>query len=65
MVYAGDEMFLFFLVTITAVATVFFTQNTAPVTITSLSWKFEASLALIVFLSCIAGLVSGSAEKRG
>jgi len=39
---------------------VFSAQNAVPVTITFLFWKFEASLAIIVFLSVIAGMIAGA-----
>ncbi len=38
-----------------ALVTVFSVQNASPVTITFFSWKFEASLAIVVFLSALAG----------
>jgi uncharacterized integral membrane protein len=38
-----------------ALVTVFSVQNASPVTITFINWKFEASLAIVVFLSALAG----------
>jgi uncharacterized integral membrane protein len=38
-----------------ALVTVFSVQNASPVTITFIYWKFEASLAIVVFLSALAG----------
>jgi uncharacterized integral membrane protein len=31
-----------------------------PVAITFLFWKFEASLAIVIFLSVIAGMITGA-----
>jgi len=39
---------------------VFSVQNAMPVSITFLFWKFEASLAIIVFLIALAGMVAGA-----
>ncbi|RJQ50831.1 MAG: LapA family protein [Nitrospiraceae bacterium] len=44
---------------IISVVTVFSVQNALPVIITFLFWKFEASLAIILFLSVLAGAVIG------
>ena len=44
---------------IIAVVTVFSAQNAIPVVISFLLWKFEASLAIILFLSVLAGVVIG------
>ncbi len=48
-------MVLLFVI-ITAV-TIFSVQNAAPVAVTFLFWRFEASLAIIIFLSVLAGVV--------
>lgn len=40
-----------------ALVTVFSVQNASPVTITFIYWKFEASLAIVVFLSALAGVL--------
>lgn len=40
---------------IIALITVFSVQNASPVIITFVYWKFEASLAIVVFLSVLAG----------
>jgi uncharacterized integral membrane protein len=47
-------------VIIVAVAT-FSVQNAAPVAVSFLSWHFEASLALVIVLSLLVGLVVGMA----
>jgi uncharacterized integral membrane protein len=42
-----------------AVVTVFSIQNAIPVVISFLFWKFAASLAIVLFLSVLAGVVIG------
>lgn len=52
---------------IIALVTVFSVQNASPVTITFIYWKFQASLAIVVFLSVLAGVlvaVIGLASRR-
>ena len=44
---------------IIAVVMVFSVQNAIPVAISFLFWKFEASLAIVIFLSVLAGVVIG------
>ena len=44
---------------IVAVVAVFSVQNAVPVVISFLFWKFEASLAIVLFLSVVAGVVVG------
>ncbi len=44
---------------IIAVVTVFSVQNAMPVVISFLFWKFEASLAIVLFFSVLAGVVIG------
>jgi len=44
---------------IITVVTVFSVQNAVPVVISSLFWKFEASLAIVLFLFVLAGVVIG------
>jgi len=41
------------------VVAIFSIQNALPVSITFFFWKFEASLAIIVFLSVICGIIAG------
>jgi uncharacterized integral membrane protein len=41
------------------VVTVFSLQNAIPVAISFFFWKFEASLAIVLFLSFLAGAVLG------
>ncbi|MCL4492771.1 MAG: LapA family protein [Nitrospirae bacterium] len=44
---------------IIGVVTVFSVQNAIPVVISFLFWKFEASLAIVLFLSVLAGVAIG------
>jgi uncharacterized integral membrane protein len=47
-----------FLVFLMLVA-VFSVQNAFPVTITFFFWRFEASIAIVIFLSVLCGVVAG------
>lgn len=38
---------------------IFSVQNAVPVTISFFFWRFEASLAVVIFLSAVTGLISG------
>ena len=44
---------------IIAVVTVFSVQNAIPVAISFFFWKFEASLAIVMFLSVLSGMAIG------
>jgi len=48
------------LLIIVAIVAIFSVQNAMPVAITFLFWKFEASLAIVIFLSVIAGMIAGA-----
>ena len=50
---------LIFVLIIITVVTVFSVQNAIPVVISFLFWKLEASLAIVLFLSVLAGVVIG------
>jgi len=39
----------------TALAMLFSVQNSAPVTVSFLFWKFDASLSIVILLSVLAG----------
>lgn len=39
---------------------IFSVQNAVPVTITFLFWKFEASLAIVIFLCAVLGMIAGA-----
>jgi len=45
----------------TSVMVLFSVQNAAPVVVSFLSWKFEASLAVIIVLSVLIGTLIGGA----
>ena len=45
---------------IIAVVAVFSAQNALPVSIVFLFWKFQASLAIVIFLSVLTGVVIAS-----
>ena len=48
---------LIFVLTIIVVVAVFSAQNALPVSIVFLFWKFQASLAILIFLSVLTGVV--------
>ena len=47
------------LIVIAGVA-IFSVQNAVPVAITFLFWKFEASLAIVIFRSVLSGVIAGT-----
>jgi uncharacterized integral membrane protein len=51
--------FLILIACIVIVVAVFSTQNSQPVSVSFFAWTFQASLAIVVFLSVICGLVLG------
>jgi len=51
---------LIFAVLIIAVVTIFSVQNASPVAITLLFWHFQVSLAIVVFLSSLVGVIIGA-----
>jgi uncharacterized integral membrane protein len=52
------KMFLLLVVAvIITIVVIFSIQNSVPVVITFFFWKFEASLAIVVFLSVVAGVL--------
>ena len=48
------------LLVIVGIVAVFSVQNASPVAITFFFWKFEASLAIILFLTVIVGMIAGA-----
>jgi uncharacterized integral membrane protein len=50
---------LIIILIIIAVVSVFSVQNATAVAISFLVWKFEASLAIVLFLSVLAGVIIG------
>jgi uncharacterized integral membrane protein len=53
-------LYVFITVVALGAAVLFSVQNAAPVTIWFYNWQFTASLAIVVFLSIIAGAVIAS-----
>ncbi len=52
---------LIFVVVVIVVVAAFSAQNAAPVVVSFLAWHFEASLALVVVLTLLCGMVIGMA----
>jgi uncharacterized integral membrane protein len=48
------------LVIVLFLVAMFSVQNAAPVAINFLFWRFEASLAIVVFLSVVCGTITGA-----
>jgi putative membrane protein len=48
-----------FVVIMIALVAAFSVQNAMPISVTLLSWHFEASLAVVILLSVLAGMVIG------
>jgi len=51
---------LIFAVLIIAVVTIFSVQNASPVAITLLYWNFHISLAIVIFLAALIGVIIGA-----
>ena len=49
------------LVILIAVAVIFSVQNASPVALSFLSWHFEASLAIVILLTLVVGMILGMA----
>jgi putative membrane protein len=49
------------LVIVIAVAVVFSVQNASPVALSFLAWHFEASLAVVILLTLVIGMILGMA----
>jgi uncharacterized integral membrane protein len=50
---------LVLIIILLAIVTIFSVQNAAIVTISFIFWKFEASLAIVIFLSVLLGVIVG------
>jgi uncharacterized integral membrane protein len=48
-----------FVIIMIALVAVFSVQNAVPISVAFLSWHFEASLAVVILLSVLAGMVMG------
>jgi uncharacterized integral membrane protein len=46
-------------VIIISLVTVFSVQNAAPVVLSFMFWRFQASLAIVIFLSLLCGIIIG------
>ncbi len=42
---------------IVALVTIFSVQNASPIVVSFLFWQFEASLAIVIFLSVLSGIL--------
>jgi len=51
---------LIFAVLIIAVVTIFSVQNASPVAITLLYWNFHISLAIVILLATLIGVIIGA-----
>ncbi|HAR46481.1 MAG: hypothetical protein A2X56_09100 [Nitrospirae bacterium GWC2_57_13] len=50
---------LIVLLVIISLVTIFSVQNAAPVTISLFFWSFQGSLAVVIFLSTVVGIIIG------
>ena len=50
---------IIFMLCIIAIVAVFSVQNAVPVEISFLLWNFKASLAIVLFLSVLGGMIVG------
>lgn len=48
------------LLILVVIVAIFSIQNAMPISITFFFWKFEASLAIIIFLSVLVGVIAGA-----
>ncbi|HXX81814.1 MAG TPA: LapA family protein [Thermodesulfovibrionales bacterium] len=51
---------LVFALFIIAIVTIFSVQNASPVAVSFLFWNFQASLAIVIFLSTLIGVIIGA-----
>ena len=51
--------FLVFIACVVIFVAIFSTQNSQPVSVSLFTWKFQASLAIVLFLSLLSGVVVG------
>lgn len=50
---------IFVLLILLALVAIFSVQNALPVKVTFMLWNFEASLAIVIFLSLLVGMIVG------
>ncbi len=48
---------MLFLLIIIVIVAIFSVQNANPVMVTFLFWRFQASLAIVIFISILAGVL--------
>jgi uncharacterized integral membrane protein len=56
-----DILNILIAVIIVLIVSIFSVQNSAPVAISFLFWQFQASLAIVVFLCVLSGVIVGAA----
>ena len=54
-------MILIIVIAVVSVIVLFSVQNASPVVVAFLSWRFEASLAVIILLCVLTGILIGGA----
>jgi uncharacterized integral membrane protein len=57
----GGRMVAILLVILIGVAVIFSVQNASPVALSFLTWHFEASLAVVILLTLVIGMILGMA----
>jgi uncharacterized integral membrane protein len=58
MMHRGRNVIILFLVVLMVAALVIFSvQNANPVTVSFVLWQFNASLAIVVFLALVTGMI--------
>lgn len=51
---------MIFVVVLVCVVVLFSVQNASPVAVAFLFWDFQASLAIVIFLSLVSGIIIGA-----
>jgi uncharacterized integral membrane protein len=54
-----DVTRIIFILCIIAILAIFSIQNAVPIEISFLLWSFKASLAIVLFLSALGGMIAG------
>jgi uncharacterized integral membrane protein len=54
---------IIFILCIIAILATFSIQNAVPIEISFLFWSFKASLAIVLFLSALGGMIAGIAAS--
>jgi len=50
---------LIFIIIVLSLVTIFSVQNAGPVAISFIFWKFQASLAIVIFFTLLIGIIIG------